>query len=56
LLHAYELAIPHPDGGTLKVSAPIPPDFDRAVRAIGAETLALHYSRRVEPTHERGDS
>jgi 23S rRNA pseudouridine1911/1915/1917 synthase len=56
LLHAYELAIPHPDGGTLKVSAPIPPDFDRAVRAIGAETLALHYSRRIEPTHERGDS
>jgi 23S rRNA pseudouridine1911/1915/1917 synthase len=49
LLHAYQLSIPHPDGGTLTVTAPIPPDFDRAVRAIGAETLALQYSRRIEP-------
>jgi 23S rRNA pseudouridine1911/1915/1917 synthase len=56
LLHAYELSIPHPDGGTLTVSAPIPPDFDRAVRAIGAETLALHYSRRIEPNRDAGDS
>ena len=56
LLHAYELSIPHPDGGMLTVSTPIPPDFDRAVRAIGAETLALHYSRLIEPVLERGDS
>ena len=52
LLHAYQLSIPHPDGGTLTVTAKSPPDFDRAVRAIGAETLALHYCLRVEPKLE----
>lgn len=57
LLHAYELSIPHPAGGRLTITAPIPPDFDRAVRAIGAETLALHYARAVEPKLEPdGDS
>jgi 23S rRNA pseudouridine1911/1915/1917 synthase len=48
LLHAYELSVPHPAGGRLTVTARIPYDFDHAVRAIGGEALALHYSRRVE--------
>jgi hypothetical protein len=52
LLHAYQLSIPHPDGGTLTVTARIPYDFDHAVRAIGGETLALHYAREVEPKLE----
>lgn len=52
LLHAYQLSMPHPAGGRLTVTAPIPPDFDHAVRAIGAETLALHYARPVEPLLE----
>ncbi len=57
LLHAYQLSIPHPAGGRLTVTAPIPADFDHAVRAIGAETLALHYARAVEPKLESdGDS
>ena len=50
LLHAYQLAIPHPEGGALTVTAPIPPDFDRAARAIGAETLAIRYAQRI-PSH-----
>lgn len=52
LLHAYQLSIPHPAGGTLTVTARIPFDFDHAVRAIGGETLALHYAREIEPTLE----
>jgi len=54
LLHAYELSIPHPGGGRLTVTAPIPSDFDHAVRAIGGEALALRYSRPVEPRLEDG--
>lgn len=57
LLHAYQLSIPHPAGGVLTVTSRIPHDFDHAVRAIGAETLALHYARVLEPTLEAaGDS
>lgn len=54
LLHAYQLSIPQPAGGRLTVTAPIPPDFDHAVRAIGGETLALHYARQVPPLLEAG--
>jgi len=56
LLHAYRLTIPHPAGGMLTVTAAIPPDFDHAVRAIGAETLALQYARRIEPALEAAES
>ena len=43
MLHAWQLRIPHPAGGVLTVTAPIPPDFEAAVRAIGLEQLALPY-------------
>jgi 23S rRNA-/tRNA-specific pseudouridylate synthase len=49
LLHAYQLSIPHPDGGLLTVSAAIPADFDRALRAMGAEPEAIRFSRQIEP-------
>ena len=52
LLHAYQLAIPHPAGGTLTVTAPIPPDMDRAMRAIGADAEAVKFGRDVAPTRE----
>ena len=52
LLHAYQLSIPHPDGTTLTVAAPIPADFDRATRAIGAETFAIRYARTTPPNRE----
>ncbi|MGE3076079.1 MAG: RluA family pseudouridine synthase [Dehalococcoidia bacterium] len=52
MLHAYQLSIPHPAGGTLTVTARIPFDLDHAVRAIGGETLALHYAREIDPVLE----
>jgi 23S rRNA pseudouridine1911/1915/1917 synthase len=52
LLHAYSLSIPHSEGGSLVVTAPIPADFDRAVRAIGAETLAIRYAQPIPANRE----
>ena len=34
-LHARAIALPHPDGGTLSVEAPIPPHFCTTMRALG---------------------
>jgi len=48
LLHAWRLAVPHPDGGTLTVTAPLPPDLLEAVRTMGAETVALPYTTPCE--------
>jgi 23S rRNA pseudouridine1911/1915/1917 synthase len=45
LLHAYQLRVPHPAGGFLTVTAPVPPDFDHAIRALGAESLAVLYTQ-----------
>jgi len=53
LLHAYEISIPHPQGGRLTVTARIPHDFDHAVRAIGGESHAVHFARSVEATWDR---
>lgn len=52
LLHAYQLAIPHPAGGTLTVTAPIPADLDRAMRAIGADAEAVRFARPTTPLRE----
>jgi len=52
LLHAYQLSIPHPEGGTLTVTASIPYDFDHAIRAIGGEAFAIRFARPVEPVLE----
>ena len=49
LLHAYQLACPHPDGGMLTVTAPIPADMEAAIRAIGLDSLASEYARLVPP-------
>jgi len=48
-LHAYQLSIPHPAGGVLTVTAPIPPDLDRAIRALAADAEAIRFARPVEP-------
>jgi 23S rRNA pseudouridine1911/1915/1917 synthase len=45
LLHAYQLRVPHPAGGLLTITAPVPPDFDHAIRALGAESLAVLYTQ-----------
>jgi len=52
LLHAWQLRVPHPAAGFLTVTAPIPGDFEHAVRAIGAEALALHYAQRLPALRE----
>jgi len=49
LLHAWRITVPHPDGGRLTVTAPLPADMVEAVRAMGASALALTYSQPVPP-------
>ncbi|MBE7519465.1 MAG: RluA family pseudouridine synthase [Thermoflexaceae bacterium] len=49
LLHAWQLTIPHPAGGELTITAPLPADFLAAVRSMGAETVALPYSTPTPP-------
>jgi 23S rRNA pseudouridine1911/1915/1917 synthase len=43
MLHAWQLDVPHPAGGRLEVTAPLPDDFVEAVRSIGLETVASGY-------------
>jgi 23S rRNA pseudouridine1911/1915/1917 synthase len=47
LLHAWRISVPHPTGGTLTVTAPLPADFREFVRSIGLEKLTFPY---IEPT------
>jgi 23S rRNA pseudouridine1911/1915/1917 synthase len=49
-LHAWRIEAPHPAGGRLQVTAPLPPDMARQVRGIAAEQLALEYSTAVPAT------
>lgn len=43
LLHAWRIDIPHPDGGRLEATAPLPDDMIEAVRSMGLETVASPY-------------
>ena len=52
LLHAYQIEVPHPDGGRLTVTAPAPDDIAAAIRSLGLETLASTYSAALPPTLE----
>jgi len=56
LLHAYRIQVPHPSGGTLTVTAPIPADIAAAIRSIGGEQVAWQYSQTVPPTLEAAAS
>jgi 23S rRNA pseudouridine1911/1915/1917 synthase len=47
LLHAWQIRVPHPDGGSLVVTAPLPPDMLHAVGRMSLEQLALPYSRPI---------
>jgi len=49
LLHAWQISIPHPAGGMLTVTAPIPPDFSAALSSLGLEQLAFTYSKPLLP-------
>jgi len=55
LLHAWQIVVPHPAGGTLTVTAPLPPDFVEAVRSIGAEQVALPYTTPTPPVRAEED-
>ncbi len=66
LLHAWQIGVPHPDGGTLTVTAPLPGDMQEAARAMGAEKIGLPYTiatpavrqaaeRRPTPSTETGN-
>jgi 23S rRNA pseudouridine1911/1915/1917 synthase len=49
LLHAWRLQVPHPDGGTLTATAPLPPDMAAVVRSMGLEPIASPYLVPVAP-------
>ncbi len=44
LLHAWKLAVPHPAGGTLEVTASLPDDMADEVRLMGLDSLASQYA------------
>lgn len=52
LLHAYQIDAPHPDGGRLTVTAPVPADMASEIRSLGLETLASTYTEALPPTLE----
>ncbi|PHK96994.1 RNA pseudouridine synthase [Pseudoroseomonas rhizosphaerae] len=46
-LHARALRVPHPEGGTLEVSAPLPPHMVESFRTLGFEVPRTPQPRRV---------
>lgn len=54
LLHAWRITVPHPGGGTLTITAPLPSDMAAAVRAMGAEALAAPFIAPAPPSREPG--
>ncbi|WBL36074.1 RluA family pseudouridine synthase [Tepidiforma flava] len=55
LLHALQIAVPHPAGGVLRAGAPAPADLLAAIRAIAGETVASRYAAVPPATLERGE-
>jgi 23S rRNA-/tRNA-specific pseudouridylate synthase len=54
LLHAWQLTVPHPRGGSLTVTAPAAEDLVAAIRELRLEALALKYCQQIAP--ERRDA
>ncbi len=52
MLHAWRLKVPHPAGGTLTVTAPMPADMRAEVRVMNAEKVALPYTLAAPPVRE----
>jgi 23S rRNA pseudouridine1911/1915/1917 synthase len=48
-LHAYRIVVPHPAGGRLTVTAPMPRDMAAIVRSMGLDGLASEYESAVAP-------
>lgn len=53
MLHAWRLSIPHPAGGTLTVTAPLPADIAEEVRAVAGDSIALEFTRPSPPEWDR---
>ena len=53
LLHAWRISIPHPNGGTLEVIAPLAPDFAEHIRSTALEPLASEYMEGRAPMREQ---
>ncbi len=49
LLHAWRIAVPHPAGGELAVTAPLPPDMLSAIEDAGFAAEAAPYAEPVAP-------
>lgn len=49
LLHAWRLSVPHPDGGRLTVTSPMPADMAAEVRQMGLEDVASRYEAPTPP-------
>ncbi len=49
LLHAYQITVPHPSGGTLTVTSALPSDMLAPVSAIAPPEVASHYTMPVQP-------
>ncbi|HEX6030086.1 MAG TPA: RluA family pseudouridine synthase, partial [Tepidiformaceae bacterium] len=52
MLHAWRLRVPHPEGGTLTVTAPLPTDMRAEVRSMGADEAAEPYRAPTSPLRE----
>ena len=50
LLHAWRLTVPHPRGGALTVTAPLPRDMHAATEDAGFAAQAAPYAEAVGPT------
>jgi 23S rRNA pseudouridine1911/1915/1917 synthase len=48
-LHAWRLELPHPQGGLLAVTAPMPRDMSAIVRSMGLQELASEYETSYPP-------
>ncbi len=60
MLHAWQISIPHPAGGLLTVTAPLPPDMVGEVRALGFEDVAFSFTvttpARLEPEFDNREA
>jgi hypothetical protein len=49
LLHAWRITAPHPEGGAITVTAPLPSDMLAEIRAMGLEGIASEYGQAAPP-------
>jgi 23S rRNA pseudouridine1911/1915/1917 synthase len=52
LLHAWRLTVPHPGGGTLTATSPLPSDMGDVLRTMNLTALAQEYAAWVPATRD----